>query len=381
MSTAMSELDFCGCCSADESTPAIYNRPGLAALAYRSGTHPTVLQRMLKRLVTQQVEQGGRPLAQLNARASDDPAIALLDAWATLADVLTFYQERIANEGYLRTATEQRSIVELVRTISYELNPGVAASTFLAFTVEDAVGAPGVATIPQGTKVKSIPAQGQRPQTFETSEKIEARAEWNALQPQQTEPQEINKGLQELYLKGVTTQLQPGDAILLVGDERDRFPGSERWDIRVMQTVKICPASDPDKSYTHVTWQTGLGHDKPTVDPADNPRVYVFRQRTALFGHNAPDYRIMADSVKRFYDQTYQPDNPDRRKTRWPDFELKVTVDNEIDLDAVYPKILADSWVALTRPGYTELYKVLAATTTSRTDYTLTAQVSRLKRA
>ena len=50
---------------------------------------------------------GARPLVALTTRAADDPAIALLDAWATVGDVLTFYQERIANEGFLRTATER----------------------------------------------------------------------------------------------------------------------------------------------------------------------------------------------------------------------------------------------------------------------------------
>jgi hypothetical protein len=230
-----------------------------------------------------------------------------------------------------------------------------------------------------GIKVLSIPGQNEKPQTFETVEKIQARADWNALQPQQTETQEIDKGLTELYLRGVSTQLQPGDVILLVGDDRDRFPGSERWDIRVVQTVRTYPSSDPDKSYTRVTWETGLGHDKPTVYPADNPRVYVFRQRAALFGHNAPDYRIMPDSVKRFYDPSFDPANPDRTKTQWPDFALKVTEENEIDLDTTYPKILAGSWVALTRPGYTELYKVLRARAASRTDFTLTAQVTRIK--
>ena len=45
--------------------------------------------------------------------------IALLDAWATVGDVLTFYQERIANEGYLRTATERRSVLELARLVGY----------------------------------------------------------------------------------------------------------------------------------------------------------------------------------------------------------------------------------------------------------------------
>ena len=54
-----------------------------------------------------------------------------------MGDVLTFYGERIATESYLRTATERRSILELARLIGYELKPGVAASTLVAFTVED----------------------------------------------------------------------------------------------------------------------------------------------------------------------------------------------------------------------------------------------------
>jgi hypothetical protein len=80
----------------------------------------------------------------LATRADDDFSIALLDAVATVGDVLTFYQERIANESFLRTATERVSVLELARLIGYELKPGVAASTLLAFTVDDAVGSPGV---------------------------------------------------------------------------------------------------------------------------------------------------------------------------------------------------------------------------------------------
>ena len=38
----------------------------------------------------------------IKTRAPDDPTIALLDAWATVGDVLGFYLDRIADEGYLR---------------------------------------------------------------------------------------------------------------------------------------------------------------------------------------------------------------------------------------------------------------------------------------
>jgi hypothetical protein len=84
--------------------------------------------------------------------------------------VLTFYQERIANEGFLRTATERLSVLQLARAIGYELKPGVAASTYLAFTLDDSAAAQSEVTIPAGTQVQSIPVKkGELPQTFETA--------------------------------------------------------------------------------------------------------------------------------------------------------------------------------------------------------------------
>ena len=173
-------LNDCGCCEGITTlTPQdLANPPGLSALAYRVGTHGSFKTTMLAGLAG----PGGIPA--LTTRADDDPAIALLDATAVLLDVLTFYQERIANEGYLRTATERMSVLELARAIGYELKPGVAASTYLAFEMETAPTAPTSAIIPVGTKVQSLPGQDEKPQTFETIEQIEARPVWNQLRPQ-----------------------------------------------------------------------------------------------------------------------------------------------------------------------------------------------------
>ena len=362
------KLNPCGCCESGASQPTQHNRPGQPALAYRIGTHATILRRMLARL-HRPVISNGPSLADLTTRASDDPAIALLDAWAVVCDVLTFYQERIANEGYLRTAVERRSVLELARAIGYELSPGVAASAYLAFTVEDAAGAPKTVSVPTGTQVQSIPAPGKLPQTFETVEEIEARVEWNALKPQQTAAQVIGRGVTEVYLAGVSTNLQPGDAMLIVGDHRQKWPGSERWDLRIVE--KVTPY--PTEGYTVVSWEDALGHERPTVEPADNPKVYALRQRAALFGHNAPDWRTMSKEVKAAYDP--QGKHP----YQWPDFEIRTVDERIVDLDAVYPKILEDSWIVLSKPHYQELYRVEEVTTGSRTDFTLTSQVTRLK--
>ncbi|MGH2354062.1 MAG: putative baseplate assembly protein, partial [Chloroflexota bacterium] len=390
------QLDACGACQDDPPRPSRpRNRPGLPAVAYRAGTHASFRRRMLARLPVENIpspddpgtpKYAAPPLAALTTRAGDDPAIALVDAWATVGDVLTFYQERIANEGYLRTATERRSVLELARAIGYELNPGVAAGAFLAFTVESAAGAPGQATVEAGIKVQSIPGQNERPQTFETVEPIEARAAWNRLTPRQTEPQAFERGARDLYLEGVTTQLQPADAILLVGEEREKEPGSDRWDFRTLQAVEVIPppADLSHQGYTHVTWEDGLGEEEgPTVDPSSGPRVFALRQRAALFGYNAPDFRAMADEVKAAYD----PDaaqridaggRPDRSRTEWPGFAIQTAAQNQIDLDTVYPRLLPGSWVALSAPGRIRLYRVTRVDTTARTDFTLSAKVTRL---
>src|SRR6266571_5248084 len=189
---SLRNLNDCGCCEGlTRHTPVeVINCPGLSAIAFRVGTHSQFKQSMLTSLSESHkptVQDANQDvLRDLKTREDDDFSIALLDAWATIADVLTFYQERIANESYLRTATERFSLAQLADLIGYKLRPGVAASTYLAFTIEDAQGAPHQATIDIGVKVQTLPNPGELPQIFETMERVEARAGWNALKPQTT---------------------------------------------------------------------------------------------------------------------------------------------------------------------------------------------------
>lgn len=220
----------CFCCDGTTAlTPApVWNRPGLDAVRDRVGTHAAFLATMKARLATMQVDVTNpdgethttlQPLTPLTTRDPSDPAIALLDGWATVADVLTFYQERITNESYLRTATERGSLVALARTVGYAPRPGVAASTFLWYTIDNGQIEPVV--IPAGTRAQSIPGPDEMPQSFETAEPIEARAEWNALAVRQSRPQVITlasvPSLQTVHLAG-TPNLKPGDTLMFVFD-------------------------------------------------------------------------------------------------------------------------------------------------------------------
>jgi predicted phage baseplate assembly protein len=215
----------CGCCEGTEAITPIStaNRPGLNSLVYRIGTHSTFLETMKANLSNSQYPA----LANLKTRNSYDAGIAFLDAWAIVADVLTFYQERIANEGYLRTAIERRSILELARLVGYSLRTGVAATVYPAFTME--IGYNKDTQIPAGTKIQSLPASGEMPQFFETSETIEGRTVWNNLQARLTRPHDINWDnaavIDKIYLQGITTNLKPNDPMLFIfgSGERNQF--------------------------------------------------------------------------------------------------------------------------------------------------------------
>src|SRR5215472_12554341 len=179
---------LCGCCSGiSVQTPQGENNlPGLPAITYRTGTWSTFRESILARLSSADYPA----LAGLKTRDSDDFSIALLDAGSVMLDILTFYQERMANENYLRTATQLQSLTELARLIGYQPAPGVSSSVYLSFILQAAPGSPTdptttAITIPKGTQVQSVPTQGQAPQTFETSADILAKADWNAL-PVQT---------------------------------------------------------------------------------------------------------------------------------------------------------------------------------------------------
>ncbi|MCX6047549.1 MAG: putative baseplate assembly protein, partial [Chloroflexi bacterium] len=376
-------LDPCGCCEGiTQLTPQpLTNLPGLSTVAYRVGTHGSFKTTMLADL------SGPGGLAALTTRRDDDPSVALLDACATMLDVLTFYQERIANEGYLRTATERLSVLALARAIGYELNPGVAASTFLAFEMETAPSAPTSALIPVGTKVQSLPGQDEQPQVFETIEPIEARVVWNRLKPQTFQYQLPKFGDTELYLQGAATNIKPGDALLLIGDERQNDPGNENWDLRRAQAVRtVTPVSGP--SYTVVTLDRALGALTPHKEPAQqHPQVYALRLRANLFGHNAPDWHTLPVSLRigeispqkdAQGNAVFIPGIYANRQNSWADAQL-ATGTKRIHLDAVYSAITKASWVVLSAPDWVEVFQVQAISEETQSDYNLTLKTTRLE--
>jgi hypothetical protein len=295
----------CGCFTgiAVRTPQALYNLPGLSAIAYRVGTQPTFKSSMLANLsLMAQLPRQNTPgaLTGLLTREDDDFAIGLLDAWATVADILTFYQERIANENYLRTATELRSVHQLAREIGYELNPGVAAGTVLAFTMDKPIPPPAheppqpgttvlpnATVIPTGTKVQSVPDPGQNPVTFETTAPIAARVTWNELTPVQSKRQLFGSPPTEVVFVGTATNLRPGDGVLVMAGQVPAFG--------IASTVTSQPDPDPTKPGVTVVELAQVPYGVRTAEPWNNPSDPTLgSEAQALLGQTLSEDRIQA---------------------------------------------------------------------------------------
>jgi predicted phage baseplate assembly protein len=409
-----------------------------------------------------QTQPGDPPSALLGlaARGDSDLSIALLDAWAVVADVLTFYQERIANESYTRTATESFSLTQLGRLVGYEPRPGVVASTYVAFTltappVVPAAGVPGLPAAPAsvvaatgpmartvsvldiGVKVQSVPGPGEQPQTFETIEAVDVRAGWNALRPRLSQPHPADVDLDRLTFQGLDTRLKPGDYVLLTA-----------WGAsKVKRVLGVAP--DTASQTTSVTLEAGNAPPVPSPDPAaawvsnrspsSSPlalndwnvaglirggavwrqedlvalaaiqkwsaddlqasvdrvaswqtlklRVFAFRGRAALFGHNAPLYASLPDSlVKAQRYARYKANGsfdhyeivPPAYPTNW-DNPAAVATTPKVDLDNVYQAVAPESWVVLLKPDGTRTpLRVNSTQELSRAGFGLSAKVTRL---
>lgn len=429
------QLDNCGCCEPAPEPSPIYNRPGLNALSYRAGTYATFLQRMVNKIgrytLPDGEHAGDRPLTELATRAQDDPSIALLDAAAVVADVLTFYQERIANEGFLRTATERRSVLEMARAIGYELNPGVAATAYLAFTVEEAEGAPTKSVVPAGTQVMSIPPQGQLPQTYETAETLTARRTWNSIRIRTGNPQALSTSSQKIYLDGISTNLQPGDHVLLVTGsgsggqalvrvqkvEPDQDAGSTLVTLSAPAYSLLIAASGTSTGAVDISQKIPLNktnvqtwilskswsdknlnafltwnewdtdklletlEDIREENPGNTGSVFAMRGSAAFFGNNAVAYKSLpsGDGAPNF-GQSW-----DSGWEIWKDQQANNTTtyhDSSVDayLERTVSGMVPDSWVALrTSGGSTGVFKLASAMDLSIAAFAMSGKVTALK--
>lgn len=321
----------CGACRGirDETPVERENRPGLSTIRYRVGDHARFKESLLAGL-----SRAALPaLRGLTTRRDDDFSIALLDAFAVMADLLTFYQERIANESYLRTATERLSVGHIARLIGYELRPGSAARASLAFAMQEGAGAVEKLKLPVGTRVQSTPGPEEKAQAFETVEEVEVRPAWNRIPARAVQEQELGPGTSQVRLKGGALNLRPGDGMLLAFATAG---GSDfTTSFRRVRSVQV----EAQGRWTAVSLTGAVA--TASFDGLTPPQTgaFVFRKNASLFGYNAPDFKTLDESKK-------SPTNA----ADWA-LHSSATTPDWLTLDGVYRDVVPQTWGIWQSPG------------------------------
>jgi hypothetical protein len=182
----------------------ISNPPGLSTIQYRAGDFTGFRDQMLLSL------PGEIELENWKPTSTTDLALQMIEWWAYLADILTFYNQRIANQDYLRTADLDASVNRLIRVLGYRPRPGIGATATLAALVS----AKQSILLPEGFAVQSKPGPGKTPQIFELSADTTVQPGGSvSADPDNSQTQLGADG--SVYLHGTVSSIKPGDLLVL----------------------------------------------------------------------------------------------------------------------------------------------------------------------
>lgn len=117
-----------------------------------------------------------------------------------------------------------------------------------------------------------------------------------------------------------------------------------------------------------------LGRQAAHRPVAPDHGVFAFRQRAAIFGHNAPKW-LSLPTTQRGQGNAY-PDDWDSSPPKLADEEPGTRA---IYLDRTYPEVIKGSWVVLESQYRHKIYRVEETGETSRAEFALSGKTTRLQ--
>lgn len=267
-------------CTTAQDPQVISNPPGLPDILYRVGDFTGFRRALLRPLPGEQAIDTWRP-------ARGDLGLQVLEWWAYLADVLTFYNERYANESYLGTAAQPGSIANLVALLGYQPGPGIAATGVLA-AVRPAGQSGGPLAVPAGMSLSSTASPGVPSQTFEVDSAITFTGQSNvpvALHPRTKLHQYRDGSPRSVLLAGRVTGVTVGDRLVLANRG---FTGKED-DWSLVTVTAVTPATDPATGVVN----TRIGFVKGGWGPAPPPPGPGVAVAKAPPSRDATEYRLL----------------------------------------------------------------------------------------
>lgn len=257
----MSNSPICPCSGSQEPL-TIFNPPGRNRINYRVGDYISFRHALLR------ARAGETELTNWRPGASGDLAVQVVEWWAYVADILTFYNERIANQDYLRTADLPESVKRLILLLGYRPRPGIGATGTLAALL----AGPKAITLTQGFQVQSKPGPGKQPQIFELAADTAVQPPDVVTADPVPSPSLLGPDGSSVLLQGTVSSIKVGDELLLLHNG---------W-------------SGTDSNFAIVTVTTS----NPEKDPhgKTNTRVLFTTSQTLPSGAQVTDYGLLRSS-------------------------------------------------------------------------------------
>jgi hypothetical protein len=216
-------------------------------------------------------------LPEWTERSEADIGMMLLELFAATADTLSYTQDRVANEAFLGSATQRRSVAGHLALIGYQMDQGASAHTWLQFQVNDLNMLSG----DPGFKVANKPESSDEPViVFETMGGATLRPAHNQMFLYTWDNQKCCLPVNALSaaLVGSYEDLEIGDYLLFEDDQGHRDV------VRLNRQPEIVPAeatslgspplgSPPAGMITIVSWSatTPLHYDYCLGDASASP--------------------------------------------------------------------------------------------------------------
>lgn len=108
-------------------------------------------------------------LPEWTSRSSSDFGIVLLELFAYVGDILSYYIDRVANESYLPTAVQRSSVLTIAAMLDYRPRSASPSTVQLQFITP--VATP-TTVVPKGTQVQTAGTTQLQPVMFETDEDL-----------------------------------------------------------------------------------------------------------------------------------------------------------------------------------------------------------------
>lgn len=215
-------------------------------------------------------------IGDLSGAAFEEVLIELL-AWA--GDLTSYYQDRVANEAFIESASQRYSLRQHAVLLGQRLDDGRAADAVLALDPQVS------GFVPAGLTVRMPTGASEVPVAFTIGDRVAVRAEHSAAAlvvaafPGAVDA-ELPAGSRSLLVLGHDIQLTSGDLLALVQgpfwqlvtvDRPVELTAEPGW--VATPAVGFDPALDPPTPVARISWAEPLS---ATLRPWGNPPLRLF---------------------------------------------------------------------------------------------------------